>query len=179
MKVLIAVDLQNDFTTGTLGNKECAAAAVNSAKLIREYIQNGDPVFATLDTHQENYLETREGSVLPVVHCVKGTKGHELDSVVAEALGSSYFPVEKNTFGSKDLPLVIADKTDVSKIEEFDIIGVCTDICVISNVMILKAAYPEVPVRVIADCCAGVSPESHENALSAMKVCQVRVDESY
>ena len=176
MKVLIAVDLQNDFTTGTLGNKECAAAAVNSAKLIREYIQNGDPVFATLDTHQENYLETREGSVLPVVHCVKGTKGHELDPVVAEALGSSYYPVEKNTFGSKDLPLVIADKTDVSKIEEFDIIGVCTDICVISNAMILRAHFPEVPIKIISDCCAGVTPESHRNALNAMAACQFIVE---
>ena len=176
MKVLIAVDLQNDFTTGALGNKECAAAAVNSAKLIREYIQNGDPVFATLDTHQENYLDTREGSVLPVVHCVKGTEGHELDPVVAEALGSSYFSVEKNTFGSKDLPLVIADKTDVSKIEEFDIIGVCTDICVISNAMILRAHFPEVPIKIISDCCAGVTPESHRNALNAMAACQFIVE---
>ncbi|MBQ4364292.1 MAG: isochorismatase family protein, partial [Oscillospiraceae bacterium] len=127
-------------------------------------------------THQENYLDTREGSVLPVVHCVKGTKGHELDPVVAEALGSSYFPVEKNTFGSKDLPLVIADKTDISKIEEFDIIGVCTDICVISNAMILRAHFPEVPIKIISDCCAGVTPESHRNALNAMAACQFIVE---
>lgn len=176
MKVLIVVDLQNDFTTGALGNEQCAAAAAKAAEKIREFRKEGFPIFATLDTHSENYMETREGKALPVIHCVKGTPGHDLDPIVAEALGDEYIPVEKVTFGSKDLPRIICENTDADKIEEFQVIGVCTDICVISNAMILRAFFPETPIRIISDCCGGVTPDSHNNALEAMRMCQMIID---
>ncbi len=176
MRVLIVVDLQNDFTTGALGNTQCAEAAVRSAEKIKEFRASGEPIFATLDTHFENYAETREGKALPVAHCIKGTWGHRLDPVVEEALGGEYTPVEKLTFGSKDLPVKIAEKIGAENIEEFQIIGVCTDICVISNAMILRAFFPEVTVRIISGCCAGVTPESHSTALDAMRACQMIID---
>lgn len=178
MKALIVVDMQNDFTTGVLGNPQTAAVVDNVAAMINKF-RKDEPdalIIATLDTHFDNYSETQEGRNLPVPHCIKGSEGWELVPEVRTALGDKCILAEKLTFGKYDLPELIGWDADI---EEFIVIGVCTDICVISNVMILKAAYPEIPVRVIADCCAGVSPESHENALSAMKVCQVRVDETY
>lgn len=178
MKALIVIDMQNDFTTGVLGNPQTAAVSGKVAAAVKKF-RRAEPdglVIATLDTHYDNYSETQEGRNLPVPHCIKGTDGWQIVPEVKKALGSDCKYAEKLTFGKYDLPDLIGRDTAV---DEFIVMGVCTDICVISNVMILKAAYPEVPVRVIADCCAGVSPESHENALSAMKVCQVRVDESY
>ena len=178
MKALIVVDMQNDFTTGVLGNPQTAAVVKNVAAMIKKF-RKQEPdglVIATLDTHFENYSETQEGKNLPVPHCIKDTDGWQIVPEVKKALGKDCKFAEKITFGMYDLPELIGkDNT----IDEFIVIGVCTDICVISNVMILKAAYPEVPVRVIADCCAGVSPETHNNALSAMKVCQVRVEDTY
>lgn len=178
MKALIVVDMQNDFTTGVLGNPQTAAVVKNVADTIKKFRKNEPDglIIATLDTHFENYSETQEGRNLPVPHCIKGSEGWEIVPEIKKALGKSCTYAEKLTFGKYDLPELIGMDADI---EEFIVIGVCTDICVISNVMILKAAYPEVPVRVIADSCAGVSPESHENALSAMKVCQVRVDDKY
>ncbi len=178
MKALIVVDMQNDFTTGVLGNPQTAAVSERVAKAVRKFRKNEPDglIIATLDTHFENYSDTQEGRNLPVPHCIKGSEGWQIVPEVRKALGADCQYAEKVTFGKYDLPDLIGRDADI---DEFIVIGVCTDICVISNVMILKAAYPEVPVRVIADCCAGVSPETHENALSAMKVCQVRVDESY
>ena len=178
MKALIVIDMQNDFTTGVLGNPQTAAVVGEVTAAIKKFRKNEPDglLIATLDTHFDNYSETQEGRNLPVPHCIKGSEGWELVPEVKKALGKDCKLAEKLTFGCYDLPDIIGRDTQV---DEFIVIGVCTDICVISNVMILKAAFPEVPVRVIADCCAGVSPESHENALAAMKVCQVRVDDKY
>jgi nicotinamidase-related amidase len=118
-------------------------------------------------------VSTQEGKNLPVPHCIRGSEGWKLVPEVEKALGKDCTIVEKPTFGAINLPEIIGDGKDI---EEFQFIGVCTDICVISNAMIIKAAYPEIPVRVISDCCAGVSPESHENALNAMKVVQMIVE---
>lgn len=172
MKILVVIDMQKDFTTGVLGNPETAAAAAPAAEKIRTFRANEPDglIIATLDTHGEDYMQTQEGRNLPVPHCIKDTDGWQLDPVVAEALGEDVIFVEKRTFGAIDLPEIIGREREIDAIE---MAGVCTDICVISNAMILKAAYPEVPVIVHADCCAGVTPESHQNALAAMRACQI------
>lgn len=178
MKALIVVDMQNDFTTGVLGNPETAAVVNKVASMINKF-RREEPdglIIATLDTHFDNYSDTQEGKNLPVPHCIKGSDGWQIVPEVKKALGTNCKYAEKITFGMYDLPVLIGKD---AKIDEFIVIGVCTDICVISNVMILKAAYPEVPVRVIADCCAGVSPASHDTALSAMKACQVQIADKY
>lgn len=175
MKILVAIDLQNDFTTGALGNAECSDAAENAvAEIERFKSENGENgrIYATLDTHYENYISSREGQALPVVHCIKDTWGHAIDPRVKAALGDDFTAVEKTTFGSKDLPRVIANDIKTEEIEEIELIGVCTDICVISNAMILRAFFPETPISIKASCCGGVTPESHSNALEAMKMCQ-------
>lgn len=131
-------------------------------------------IFVTYDTHFENYLETPEGKALPVTHCVKGTPGWQLDTRVAAALeGKAYVSVEKPTFGSVALPAMIAAAGG----EEFsvELVGLCTDICVVSNALLLKAHFPQIPISVDADCCAGVTPASHEAALTTMKMCQITV----
>ncbi|MBQ6040727.1 MAG: cysteine hydrolase [Oscillospiraceae bacterium] len=175
MKALIVIDMQKDFTTGVLGNPETAAVVKPVVKKIKAFRkENPDGlVIATLDTHTEDYLNTQEGRKLPVPHCIKGTNGWKLETTVKNALGEDAVLLEKVTFGAADLPKVIGKRR---KIEEFQVIGVCTDICVISNAMILKAAFPEVPVKVFADCCAGVTPQSHDNALAAMQACQIEVE---
>ena len=174
MKVLVIIDMQNDFTTGVLGNPQTAAVTGNVVKLINNFRKNepGGKIIATLDTHSENYMDTQEGRNLPVPHCIRGTDGWKLVPEVDAALGDKALRLEKVTFGASDLPLAVGRDEDI---EEFIIAGVCTDICVISNAMILKAAFPEVPVKIIADCCAGVTPETHQNALNAMKCCQMQI----
>ena len=174
MKALIVIDMQKDFTTGVLGNPETAAVVKPVVKYIKAFRkENPDGlVVATLDTHTEDYLNTQEGRKLPVPHCIKGTKGWALEKTVQNALGEDAVLVEKVTFGAADLPKIIGKRR---KIEEFQVIGVCTDICVISNAMILKAAFPEVPVKIIAACCAGGTPESHATALAAMTACQMEI----
>ena len=172
MKVLVVIDMQKDFTTGVLGNPQTAAVTKPVAEKIRDFVKNEPDglVIATMDTHTEDYLNTQEGRNLPVKHCVRGTDGWQLEPAVQEALPENAVIVEKVTFGATRLPEIIGTGR---KIEEFQMVGVCTDICVISNAMILKAAFPEVPVRVIPACCAGVTPESHDNALAAMRMCQI------
>lgn len=170
-KILVVVDMQNDFIDGSLGTKEAQAIVDNVAAEIANY----DPadIFATRDTHPENYLDTQEGKNLPVVHCVKNTKGWEINEKIAKALKNAEI-IDKPTFGSKILAekiAAIAEKEDV----EVTLIGLCTDICVVSNALLIKAYLPETPVRVIASCCAGVTPESHEAALKTMAMCQVKV----
>lgn len=166
-KVLVVVDMQNDFIDGALGTKEAVAIVPH----VKEKIENFDGVVLyTRDTHFEDYMNTQEGHNLPVPHCIKGTDGWqirpELDTLrQTEA-------IDKVTFGSKDLVDVL--KT-IEDIEEITFVGLCTDICVISNVMVTKAFYPEIPLVVDAKCCAGVSVQTHLNALEAMKVCQVKV----
>lgn len=169
---LIAVDLQNDFIDGALGTEEAVAAAKNSAEKITGF--DGE-VFATLDTHFENYLQTAEGKKLPVTHCVKGTDGWKLNSSVAAALEKKgYTAVEKHTFGSLDLPRIIKDAANGDDFS-IELIGLCTDICVVSNALILKASFPEAPVSVDSSCCAGVTPQAHRAALETMKSCQIDI----
>ncbi|MBQ3920055.1 MAG: isochorismatase family protein [Oscillospiraceae bacterium] len=176
MKILVAIDLQVDFTTGVLGNEQCVEAAAKSAEYIKSFREDKESrIFCTLDTHNFDYLNTQEGRNLPIAHCIVNTEGWKIDPIVGEALGGDYFPVQKGAFGSEELPSIIRRYT-AGNIEEIVMIGVCTDICVISNAMILKAAFPEVPIKVISECCAGTTPESHALALKAMSACQIIIE---
>lgn len=169
---LIVVDIQKDFVDGALGTTEAIKMIDRAADKISKF---DGQIYVTYDTHFENYMETAEGKKLPVPHCVKGTPGWELNASVAMALsGKSYENVEKLTFGSVELPKMIKENANV---EEFDItlIGLCTDICVVSNALILKANFPEKRIIVDASCCAGVTVETHNAALQTMKMCQIEV----
>lgn len=169
---LIVVDMQKDFVDGALGTAEAVAAVPNVVKKIEDF--DGE-IFATLDTHFENYMQTAEGKKLPVPHCVKGTGGWQLNGAVAAALeGKGFTAVEKRTFGSVDLPALLEQAAGE---EDFDVtlIGLCTDICVVSNALLLKAHFPEAPIAVDAACCAGVTPAAHEAALATMRSCQIDV----
>lgn len=170
-KILIAVDLQNDFVTGCLGTPEARAAAKEAARLISQYA--GEVVF-TRDTHAESYLETQEGRRLPVAHCVKGGEGWRLCPEI-ERLSVGRQVIDKPTFGSLALAEYLCAEDAHDRIGEVTLIGVCTDICVISNAMIVKAALPECRVAVIAKACAGVTVERHECALQAMAACQIDI----
>ena len=170
MKVLVVVDMQHDFVDGALGSDMARAIVPNVAAKIREYRANGGLVLYTRDTHQANYLDTQEGHNLPVPHCIEGTEGWQ---ILPELEVGDSPVVNKVTFGSEHLPEVL--KELCPQPESVELIGLCTDICVISNAMVLKAFYPEVPLTVDPACCAGVTPESHQNALEAMKVCQIRI----
>lgn len=175
MQVLIVVDMQKDFTTGVLGNPETASVVERAAEYIRNFRENqpDGKIIATLDTHSADYMNTQEGRNLPVPHCIRGSDGWQIVPEIDAVLGNC-IRLEKITFGATDLPFAVGRDENI---EEIQLIGVCTDICVISNAMILKAAFPEVPVKVIADCCAGVTPESHRTALDAMKACQIIIEE--
>lgn len=170
--ILIVVDIQKDFVDGALGTAEAAAMVEKAAKKIRDFDED---IFVTYDTHFDNYMETAEGAKLPVPHCIKGTEGWELDKHIASALdGRAFTKVEKLTFGSTELPALVKD---IVGDEDFDItlIGLCTDICVVSNALILKANFPENEIYVDAACCAGVTVESHNAALTTMKMCQINI----
>lgn len=169
--ILIVVDMQNDFIDGALGTKEAVEIVPRVKKKIAEF--NGK-VFFTRDTHFENYLLTQEGKNLPVPHCIKGTPGWEIRPEL-DALRRTE-PIDKLTFGASELGAILVKENRENPINSITLIGLCTDICVISNAMIAKAFLPEVPIIVDAKCCAGVTPESHKNALSAMKMCQIRID---
>lgn len=178
MKVLVVVDMQNDFINGSLGTPEAAAIVPGAVEKIRSW---EGLVYATQDTHFPNYLETQEGQILPVPHCIQGTEGWRIEPSVRAALtagagrNESVLYVTKATFGSHDLAELLARRNRTEPIAEVVLIGLCTDICVISNAIILKAMFPEIPVIVDASCCAGVTPQSHRNALEAMKMCQIEI----
>ena len=170
-KLLVVVDMQNDFVDGTLGSKEAQAIVPNVVKKINEW--DGE-IIVTQDTHYDNYLETREGRYLPVKHCIEGTDGHKINTDVFDALvrhHSNFAYLNKITFGSTALPEIIRGQN----FEYIELVGLCTDICVVSNAMLLKAHYPEMDIAVNASCCAGVTPESHKAALTTMKMCQINV----
>lgn len=169
MKALICVDMQNDFIDGALGTKEAEAIVPFVKEKLRKARQEDTEVIFTRDTHFEDYLTTQEGKKLPVEHCIKNTEGWEISREL-EVLDSVIF--DKITFGSVELPEYLKKIKDLEAVE---IIGLCTDICVISNAMLIKAAFPEITVKVDSSCCAGVTPASHENALNAMKMCQIEV----
>ncbi len=170
-KILLVIDMQKDFIDGALGTPEAVAIVDKVAAEIKKY--PAEDVFATRDTHPANYLDTQEGRNLPVVHCVKGTPGWEIDEKIAAALGDAEI-VDKPTFGSVVLAEKMAALAEAEPLE-ITLVGLCTDICVVSNALLVKAFLPETPVRVIADCCAGVTPESHAAALETMKMCQVEI----
>ena len=167
MKVLVVVDMQNDFIDGALGTRE----AVAIVPYVKDVIETFDgKVLFTRDTHFENYLASQEGKNLPVPHCIQGTHGWQIREEL-DALRRTE-PIDKLTFGSIDLPVAIASIPDV---ESVTLLGLCTDICVISNAMFLKAHFPELPVFVDAKGSAGVTPESHRRALDAMRMCQIGI----
>lgn len=171
MDILVVVDMQNDFISGSLGTRQAKAIV---PRVIEKLHRFSGHVFFTRDTHAENYLSTQEGRLLPVMHCISGTDGHRLHPEIEPFCTQP--PIDKPTFGSTELGKALAELSGREKIDSITLIGLCTDICVISNAMIAKAFLPEVPVTVDAACCAGVTPESHRNALSAMKMCQVRIE---
>ena len=169
---LIVVDMQKDFVDGALGTAE----AVAIVPAVVSKIENFDgEIFATFDTHGDNYMQTMEGKNLPVPHCIKGTPGWQLNRDVAAALEKRGFtPVEKTTFGAAGLPAVLANAA-AGEPFDMELIGLCTDICVVSNALLLKAIFQETPIAVDAACCAGVTPEKHEAALETMRSCQIEV----
>ncbi len=173
-KYLLVIDMQNDFIDGALGTKEAEKIVSN----VEDYVKNFDGnVIFTRDTHKEDYLETQEGKNLPVVHCIEGTNGWKIKECIQKVLEEkNTIGFDKPTFGSKELAEYLLEQHKKMPIEEIVLIGICTDICVISNAMLVKAFLPEVPVKVVEKCCAGVTVESHKNALEAMKMCQISVE---
>lgn len=171
-KVLVVVDIQNDFVDGALGTPEAVAIVDAAAEKIKNF--DGD-IFVTYDTHFENYMDTLEGKKLPVPHCIKGTNGWELNPKIAEALkGKNYKTIEKLTFGSVDLPQLVKEKIGNQK-AEITLIGLCTDICVVSNALLLKANILDSEIFVDSACCAGVTRDTHNAALDTMRCCQINV----
>lgn len=171
-KILVVVDMQNDFIDGALGTNEAKAIVNNAVKKINGFVGT---VFATFDTHTPDYLQTAEGKKLPVPHCIKGTDGWLINPEIHAALDEKdYIAVEKPTFGSTALVERIRECCGGSD-TEIELIGLCTDICVVSNALLLKANFPETKISVDSSCCAGVTPESHNAALTTMKMCQIDV----
>ena len=164
-RTLIVVDMQNDFIDGSLGTREAQSIVPNVANKIKEYQNRGDKIIFTRDTHETNYLSTPEGKKLPVEHCIYGTHGWKIaDGLEVE----NCWYIDKPTFGWTHW-------TDLSLGDEIELIGLCTDICVVSNALILKATFPYAEITVDASCCAGVTPETHKAALETMKMCQINV----
>lgn len=169
--ILIVVDMQNDFIDGALGTAEAVAIVDKVRAKILGF--DGRVIF-TRDTHEEHYMDTQEGRKLPVPHCIRGTAGWEISPALTDLVKEA--PVDKPTFGSAELGMLLSSANEADPIGSITLIGLCTDICVISNAMLIKAFLPEVEIKVDAACCAGVTVESHKNALSAMKVCQITVE---
>lgn len=169
--ILVVIDMQNDFIDGTLGTKEAEAIIGNVVEKIKTYPPNS--IYATRDTHQSDYLETSEGHYLPVAHCIQGTTGWEIRTEVAEAMPNAII-IDKPTFGSNELVEILAKENEVEEIA-IELVGLCTDICVVTNALLLKTKLPDTKVTVDAACCAGVTVESHEAALLTMKMCQTEV----
>lgn len=172
-KLLVVVDMQNDFIDGSLGTDEAQKIVQNVVAKIKNF--DGD-VICTRDTHPENYLDTNEGKHLPIVHCIDGTHGHAINGEVFGAFmekGDGRFIelIDKYTFGSTALPEIIRHKW----YEYIELVGLCTDICVVSNALLLKANYPEICIAVDPKCCAGATPDSHEAALKIMQMCQIEM----
>ena len=163
-KTLIVVDMQNDFIDMALGTREAVAIVPRVKEKIRDYIQNGDEVIFTRDTHEADYLQTAEGKKLPVEHCIRGSQGWQIaDGLYVEGCKI----IDKPNFGWPNWK--------EEQLEEVEIIGLCTDICVVSNALIIKAVFPDARVKVARDCCAGVTPATHEAALTTMEMCQIEL----
>ena len=168
--ILVVVDMQNDFIDGALGTKEAVAIVPKVEEKIRGF---AGPVLFTRDTHEEDYMETQEGKNLPVPHCIRGTDGWQIRKEL-DVLRKTE-PIDKETFGSVALAAKLVSMNEEEEIEGITFVGLCTDICVISNALLAKAYLPETPIYVDAACCAGVTPKSHETSLQAMKMCQIHI----
>lgn len=172
-KYLIVIDMQKDFIDGALGTEE---AQVLAPALVEKVKAFKGPVIFTRDTHGEDYLETQEGKNLPVAHCIYGSEGWELLPELDQYAKDNHCMIfDKPTFGSTQLAGFVSGVDRMTHIDEIELVGVCTDICVIANAMLLKTALPETVITVNAAYCAGVTPQSHLTALEAMKACQIRV----
>ena len=169
MEVLVVVDMQKDFISGALGTKEAVAIVPRVAEKIAQAKTAGKTIVFTRDTHHENYLQTQEGKNLPVPHCLKDTDGWQIDPAL-DTVGCLIF--DKPSFGSEALVRYLKE---LDGLESAEFVGLCTDICVITNVLSTKCALPELPIAVDSSCCAGVTPQSHENALAAMRMCQIKI----
>lgn len=181
-KILVVVDMQNDFITGSLGSPLTQVVVPNVVKKCQEYKNNGDIIFFTRDTHFEDYLITLEGKKLPVEHCIKGTKGWNIIPELSEFIDNEKVIIDKMTFGDtyidEEIFSYLIEYTDDFFFDtdfELEIVGVCTDICVVSNTLILRAYNPNTKITVDASCCAGTSVEAHQAALTVMKSCQIDV----
>ena len=175
MDILVVVDMQNDFVSGALGTPEAGDIGPYVVGRVVDGLNRGETVLFTRDTHGPDYLETQEGKKLPVPHCIKGTEGWEIiDQLREDTVDRTV--IDKPTFGSAALGERLAELDREERIEKITLIGLCTDICVISNALLAKAFLPEAEIVVDAACCAGVTPESHRNALEAMKACQITVE---
>lgn len=174
-KILVVIDMQNDFIGGSLGTKEAQAIVQNVKEKIAKYAEPNCAVFATRDTHTENYMQTQEGQNLPVEHCIKGTHGWQINSTIAAELEKANATIiDKPTFGSMELQQTISELSSIEQIK-IELVGLCTDICVVSNALLLKARMPEVFISVDPSCCAGVTPAKHEAALETMRSCQISI----
>ena len=189
-KVLVIVDMQNDFVDGALGTPEAQAIVPKVADYIRTHADKNTVLVFTKDTHEVNYMDTQEGKHLPVAHCIKDTYGWELAPAIQEALYDvrgkydscdTYFPymtdhiITKPSFGSLDFVNLLYALNDDYGIDEVTLMGLCTGICVMSQCMLAKATLPEVPIRVVEECCACVTPDSHKTAIDAMRLCQIEI----
>lgn len=170
-KALVVIDMQNDFITGALGNEECREVVPKVVKRVQKAVDDKMDLIFTQDTHQENYLSTQEGRKLPVPHCIKNTDGWKLIPELEETARQKGKIFTKETFGSKSMAEYIKEYG----YDEVELVGVCTDICVISNAMTIKSFAPELEIVVNESCCAGVSVQSHQIAIEAMKACQIRI----
>lgn len=175
MDYLIVVDMQNDFVSGALGTKEAVEVTPRVVRRVAEGAARGEKILFTRDTHGEDYARTQEGKRLPVPHCVRDTEGWEIVPQLAEYAAGRRV-LDKPTFGSRLLGEALAAESEREPVGKITLVGLCTDICVISNALLLKAFLPEAEVAVDAACCAGVTPQSHKNALEAMKMCQITVE---
>ena len=169
MKYLVVVDIQNDFVDGSLGTKEAQGIVLRVVEKIKGF---DGQVIVTYDTHSKDYLSTQEGTKLPVEHCIEGTHGWELNSEVAGVLPEDAIYIKKRAMGSVELPEMIRA---CGTPESIEFVGLCTDACVISNALICKANFIEIPIMVDADCCAGVTVEGHDAAIKTMQMCQVSI----
>ena len=177
VEILVVVDMQKDFVDGALGTKEAVGILPCVVAKIEEYKAKGGVILPTLDTHGDNYMDTSEGKNLPVAHCIKGSEGWNLHPTVAAVLPESARMLEKPTFGSTELVNVVGEYVAQygEKNVHVELIGICTDICVVSNALLLKANFYEMPISLDSACCAGVTPATHDAALTTMKMCQIAV----
>lgn len=174
-KILVVIDMQNDFITGSLGSKEATEIVKNVVQKIKSYQAAGDLVFYTRDTHDTNYLETEEGKNLPIEHCIKDTWGWQLEDEIAKTVKEQDHIYNKETFGSLKLGERLQKIAQEDKNLTIELVGLCTDICVISNALLIKAYLPQTPVTVDTTCCAGATKKGHEIAIETMKICHIHI----